>query len=468
MAIKRSVYDTAKRIIDEKGKWHTAKSKGEDTSPYANAAVPYYQQLEDNGAGDIAEKLRNSDYTQALDYLNTLEVEDDPVDYATQLNDFRKGVNAKSDKTFSTIETDKNALSKDYDDYISYLKEGYTGKDYAKTLLDQYNEMGQRASLGELAGTGAENAGNIDSYAKAQAQRQQLAYANAGNAAALDQYNAIMGNYLAGLEGKRGMTAGAWGAMQENASSDQGLYSDMYKSFIAGEADKEVAKQNALVAEYEARVSPYTQVQNAMSDWVLEYTKKNGSGPSEAEYNSVYAQYAGLYGVPSVVVPNATQDGAEDTSNEESSTGVEDDPRGNMSGIINSINSLGSKQQRADYITRLEKEGTLSATEANRLRMNYNIDFTPERDTNINSEQDFINAFKQSNGNASELYKLMEKYMNYYTGGAAFADGSTLSDEGAAVINSIMDAIAAKVTTQNVARTPAGLRTPFTAKALEA
>ena len=304
MAIKRSVYDTAKRIIDEKGKWHTAKSKGEDTSPYANAAVPYYQQLENNGAGDIAEKLRNSDYTQALDYLNTLEVEEDPVDYATQLNDFYKGVNAKSDKTFATIETDKNALSKDYDDYISYLKGGYTGKDYAKTLLDQYNEMGQRASLGELAGTGAENAGNIDSYAKAQAQRQQLAYANAGNAAALDQYNAIMGNYLAGLEGKSGMTAGAWGAMQENASSDQGLYSDMYKSFIAGEVDKEVAKQNALVAEYEARTAASAAAADnrnkanaAFLTWLQDYMKNFGTQPDASLPEEMLAQINAMYGL---------------------------------------------------------------------------------------------------------------------------------------------------------------------------
>lgn len=304
MAIKRSVYDTAKRIIDEKGKWHTAKSKGEDTSPYANAAVPYYQQLENNGAGDIAEKLRNSDYTQALDYLNTLEVEEDPVDYATQLNDFRKGVNAKSDKTFSTIETDKNALSKDYDDYISYLKEGYTGKDYANTLLNQYNEMGQRASLGELAGTGAENAGNIDSYAKAQAQRQQLAYANAGNAAALDQYNAIMGNYRAGLEGKSGMTAGAWGAMQENTSSDQGLFSDMYKSFIAGEADKEVAKQNALVAEYEARTAASTATANARDkanaaylSWMKDYMTNYGEQPDSALASQMLAKINAMYGL---------------------------------------------------------------------------------------------------------------------------------------------------------------------------
>lgn len=264
MAIKKSIYDSANRILTNKGKWANAKANNQDVTPYAKAAQNDYAYLRANGASDIADRLESLDYSGASEYLSGLEVEGDNIDYSNWMN----GIQDKSNATFESAMSDKDTLLKDYNDYFDYLKEGYAGKDYANTILNSYNEQGQNAILGELASVGAENAGNIDSYAKAQAQRQQLAFQNAGNAAALDQYNAIMGNYLAGLEGKKGAATDFLDRMQGNVNSDYEAYTNLWNTDLSAaqaEADS-LRNYQAMIAATEAeREATLAQIQAAQA-----------------------------------------------------------------------------------------------------------------------------------------------------------------------------------------------------------
>ena len=286
--VSRSIYDSISGVIQNKGKWHTAASKGEDASSYAEAAKPSYKFLRDSGYGDMADSLEKMDYTQALAYLDAFEV-DAPTDYAEQYQQMYGSAKSKSDQTFNAIMNDKAGLGKDYDDYMSFVKEGYTGKDYAETLRKQYEAMGNEAVLGELAATGAENAGNIDSYAKAQAQRQQLAYANAGENAALNQYNAIVGNYLNGIDSKAGMTADAWQKLIDVTGNEQALAAGMYSDLTAADASVRAAEQEALAAQYEAE----TAANNNIKDMAKEFTQywaENQKDPPTASQISAYYQ----------------------------------------------------------------------------------------------------------------------------------------------------------------------------------
>lgn len=287
MAIKKSLYDEAKSIVENKGKWHTATSKGEDATPYANAARPSYDVLRMNGAGDIADKLEQLDYTQALDYLGTLEVEAEPLNYADQLDEMYGRQANKSDKTFATIETDKDTLFNDWNDYLKDVRAGYTGTDYYNSIAQTYAELGDEAVLGALASGGAENSGNIDSYAKAQAQRQQIAYKNAGEAAALDQHNAIMANLYGGITGKADTAKNAWSAMQSNVNSDQSLYSDMYGYLTSADADIKAAEQNALAELYKSQ----TEANNSVYKIAEAATKAWAEGQSEYPTAEAYADY---------------------------------------------------------------------------------------------------------------------------------------------------------------------------------
>ena len=65
MAGKYNPYNDYKKIVGYKGDWHNAQSFGQDPNQYKNAAMPYYQSLIDNGYGELADALSQSDYTQA-------------------------------------------------------------------------------------------------------------------------------------------------------------------------------------------------------------------------------------------------------------------------------------------------------------------------------------------------------------------------------------------------------------------
>jgi len=272
--VTRSVYENAKGIVEQKGKWANAAANKTDPSIYEEAAKPSYKYLEENGAADIAEKLHGYDYSQALEYVNTLEPESET---ANTFNGMISAVKEKSDSVFETAKKDKEELAADYNEYISYAKEGYSGKDYANAIQNSYKEMGEKATRGVLASKGAENSGNIDSYAKAQAQRSELAYANAGNAAALDQYNAIMQNYLSGIEGKSAAITGMIDRLQQNVVMDQSYYAEMYNAMRAADlAEKQAyyddlnnsrkAENERLIAEQEHE----SALRNAEVDLVKE------------------------------------------------------------------------------------------------------------------------------------------------------------------------------------------------------
>lgn len=284
--VSRSIYDGISGVIQNKGKWHTAASKGEDASPYAEAAKPSYTSLRDGGYGDIADSLEKMDYTQALAYLDNFEV-DAPKGYAEQLDDLYGRQAYKSDETFDTIVADKDALFNDWNDYLKDVRAGYTGTDYYNSIAQTYAELGDEAVLGALASGGAENAGNIDSYAKAQAQRQQIAYKNAGEAAALSQYNAIMDNLYKGVTGKGNIAVQGWNAMQDNVTGDQSLYANMYSDLIAADAAVKEAEHNALAEQYKAQ----TAAENSVRERAYELTDRWAEGLEEPPSPEEYAKY---------------------------------------------------------------------------------------------------------------------------------------------------------------------------------
>ena len=94
--------------------------------------------------------------------------------------------------------TGKNQL-----DYINNFD--YTEQSYFDPIMQTYKYKGGEAAKDQLAGGASGNSGNIDSYAAANAARQQLAFTNAGHEAARaaaqqnftnwqDLYDAMSGN----------------------------------------------------------------------------------------------------------------------------------------------------------------------------------------------------------------------------------------------------------------------------------
>jgi hypothetical protein len=216
MAKTYNPYNAVKNISELKGKYHTAKELGGDYKQYQREAMKWYDELDQNGYADVSDELSASDYTRSLDVLGRYKPDTEfNIDNSYQelmgeakdigtgksttptspivdeiLGSF-KGTNEKlngeiiRDKNGNVIgglnidhyNTGKNQL-----DYVNEFD--YTKQSYFDPIMDSYKLKGSDAAKGELAGGASGNSGNIDSYAAANANRQQLAFTTAGHEAA--------------------------------------------------------------------------------------------------------------------------------------------------------------------------------------------------------------------------------------------------------------------------------------------
>lgn len=224
-------YNAVKSISDLKGKYHTAKELGGDYKQYQDAAVQYYDELAKNGHQSVADELAASDYIKAQDILSRYKA-DTTVDdfygdvmkigtgekspaneqYFGWLKDIQKiSTGEKTPQTSETVSgllgswqdsddvrvdltKDHYKTGKDQLDYINNFD--YTEQPYYKPIMETYNLYGDDAADGALAVGAGANGGNIDSYAAANANRQQLAFTNAGHQAALAAAQQNQDNWL--------------------------------------------------------------------------------------------------------------------------------------------------------------------------------------------------------------------------------------------------------------------------------
>ena len=254
--ITPDVYKWVQGITDNKTMYDNSKFTLQDGNfqQYADLAVPLYESLRSSGRNDIADYLSGSNTPQALEYLRSIGIELDPaqqdmntivnnlltqssqsfnmgdvwqqsqpiIDYISQATKPDEQTQAANQQVMNNmnalfgavmgnnqqIQQDSAALNElikqymgeqsgRYDDLYNWLKTSNPYEtDVAKSIMQYYNAQGGKAANGVTAEGIAQNAGNIDSYAAANALRQQLDFTNAGNQAVLNQYNAQSGKML--------------------------------------------------------------------------------------------------------------------------------------------------------------------------------------------------------------------------------------------------------------------------------
>lgn len=231
-------YDTARQITELKGLWASAKATGQDPTQYATEAAPLYAELYSIGERDLADTLSGVDYqgaatvmegirpyTEMDEYIGNLsaavgdmpkrEFTSDMDPTSQQWQDFTMGLmesaqnpqaSETAQKLFDSflnvdnvlngeITTDKNGnvvsgLNIDHyntgKDHLDFLETfDVTEQSYFRGIMDEYALLGDNAAQGQLASVASGNSGNIDSFAQANANRQQLAFTAAGIQAAL-------------------------------------------------------------------------------------------------------------------------------------------------------------------------------------------------------------------------------------------------------------------------------------------
>lgn len=216
-------YEDAKNILKYKGNYHTAKQMGTNYDQYKEAAKPYYQNLRFNGYGDLADQFDKSDFIQAQELFKGLKPDTTVDDYFADL--YSKTAESQSTPKISQaaedmwnawnntnttlngneIKYDRNgnvASGLNVDHYntgrnqLGYLNNfDVTAQPYYQGIMNSFQLQGNNAARGEQAAGAANNAGNIDSYAQANANRQQLAFTSKGLEAALAAANQNQQNW---------------------------------------------------------------------------------------------------------------------------------------------------------------------------------------------------------------------------------------------------------------------------------
>lgn len=218
-------YNAIKNITDYKANYDTAKATGQNFDQYHTSATSYYDELKANGYGGLADQLSKSNTSQAMKLLDQYapkQTASNPApnynvgnantdNYINQLLGIASGktqitpsaatqgvldsFHRTDDLLNGSLKYDANGnvvggLNVDYYntgknqlDYINNFD--YTKQPYFDSIMSTYKLGGEDAANGEYAGGAASNGGNIDSYAAANANRQQLAFTNAGHQAAL-------------------------------------------------------------------------------------------------------------------------------------------------------------------------------------------------------------------------------------------------------------------------------------------
>ena len=192
----------------------------------------------------------------------------------------------------------------EYGDIKDTAKAGYTGTQYYKDIMDSYNLQGGAAAKNAAASGASANSGNIDSYASANAKRQQLAFTNAGQSASLQQYNSIVNNLINGLsEAYNGMgdlttLAGTAGNLYDSAAGNaSGLAGtqNTNQTNLASAYDtnaKNLAAQQAAANATTSAAYASAAAQKYSADKEAEIAKATASN----DYETIWAQMSTLVG----------------------------------------------------------------------------------------------------------------------------------------------------------------------------
>lgn len=246
-------YDDVKAITEYKGNYHTAKETGGDYQQWYLKAAENYNNLINNGYQALADELTASDYTKALEVLNRYQPTTVYDDYYSQVTGdlieesktpkLSEATQKMLDSYYSIdntlngdITTDSNGnvvtglnidhynTGKNQLDYINNFD--VTAQPYYKGIMDRYQLFGGNAAQEELASGAATNSGNIDSFAQANANRQQLAFTTAGIEAALAAANQNQANWQTLYDSMGGHLA----TMGTQNNQKLGYATDMYNT----------------------------------------------------------------------------------------------------------------------------------------------------------------------------------------------------------------------------------------------
>ena len=297
MAKSYNYYDDVKAIYDAKVGWNQSTTDA-DRQKYSETANAARKRLSDYGYADIANEMSASgaDATAARKIMEkyaptTTTIATKAPDSTSLTNSELITVNNNESRntinqTKDMIVSDRNKYYTEYDKVSDYVNSDVTKTDEYKStydnLIKKYDMSAMQGRDNELASGSASNGGNIDSFAAANAMRQQAALTAQGqqvaHQAGLDAYNARVNNARGILSDLGVYQNNSWNAMgtlvDKQATEGQRLFEN-----------EETAKNNEA-----ARQQVYSDISGTVGDTVTKYLNSNvwNSDGTLKNYNTDY------------------------------------------------------------------------------------------------------------------------------------------------------------------------------------
>lgn len=193
-------YSDIQSVYNAKVAWNKATTD-EERQKQNEIATTARKNLEAYGYGDVANQISASgaDATAARKIMEKYA----PKTYTdTELiNKNNNEVNTKVNQLWGIQENDRNTMASKYNKLEDTAYSNPFTTDEAKAILAKYDLAGLQGRDNAVASGSASNGGNIDSYAAANAMRQQASLINQGQMAVLDAHNNKINNVKGILEG---------------------------------------------------------------------------------------------------------------------------------------------------------------------------------------------------------------------------------------------------------------------------
>ena len=299
-------YNAIKAIYNYKEAWDTANKSGDTQAKNkaAQNAQVFYNQLKNNGHGNVAKELSSLDVSGAKYILDQYSAKNTGVDNPAY-NTSMQGATDKNNKLAGYVDSDRKDVQGQYHNLINYANSDVINTDVTKTdaykctydkMMAKYDLSALQGRNNAVASGGASNGGNIDSYAAANAMRQQAALTAQGQViahqagidaykAGLDAYNARVSN-VANILNQLGVyNSGTYDAMKQTIANDANIGQAYFENSETAK-NNEVARQEVLSNISGTVGDTVTKLLNSYT-WNSDGSLKNSSQDFQANINNL-------------------------------------------------------------------------------------------------------------------------------------------------------------------------------------
>ena len=239
-------YTDIKSIYDAKVAWQNATTD-EERQRQNQIATAARQRLATYGPAGLVDQVsaEGADAAAVKKILdNWAKVTD------TTTGTYKTGVNnpaynasmgsamTKNDDVYNLIKSDHAGVNKKYDDIFAYANQDITQTDEYKSayenIMPAYNLKAMQGRDNEAASGAASNGGNVDSFAAANATRQQAALTAKGQALAhqmgLESHNARISNARGILSDLGVYNSGVYSKLHDNVNNDLNIANNIFNN----------------------------------------------------------------------------------------------------------------------------------------------------------------------------------------------------------------------------------------------